>query len=298
MGISFGAAEKHILELFSPGSSFVFNGINYRVVLAGKPTCSKGEPKTDTYVLAKSIAGLGEFKISFKKKNADFLENKINNVRAAQLFGDNWREVIIRATLALQNRFASRPLIYKQPYKRTGAGAITLGWKFELLNVNSGDLSGNMFLTRDQVIDVYAGTNLSWDKRDAYVDGNIIKNSGIANFILFEENQPATVQDAANMLISIEDYVRYYPNIYFACKALNYRTYEGKYDGNRPLAVYVDWDVQNGKLVSRLVFDTPLQQGGDYAFGKLDRAMKSLGITSTSELGVHNVADVHTIWNG
>ena len=82
---------------------------------------------------------------------------------------------------------APMQLIYKSAFQRTDAGAITLGWKFELLNVPSGDLSGDMHLSYNQVVDVYAGTNLSADKRDASVNGRPIANSGVANYILFEE---------------------------------------------------------------------------------------------------------------
>lgn len=83
----------------------------------------------------------------------------------------------------LQNDFQKRPLIYKGKGS-TDKGAITLGWKFELLNVKSGQLSEKIDLTRQQVIDVYADTNLSEDKRNAYVNDVIIKDSGVANFII------------------------------------------------------------------------------------------------------------------
>ena len=33
------------------GTEFVFEGKEYAVVLSGKPTCRKGEPKTDIYIL-------------------------------------------------------------------------------------------------------------------------------------------------------------------------------------------------------------------------------------------------------
>lgn len=41
----FGAAERRILEFMSKGTEFVFNGKGYTVMLSGKPTCHKGEPK-------------------------------------------------------------------------------------------------------------------------------------------------------------------------------------------------------------------------------------------------------------
>ena len=167
-----------------------------------------------------------------------------------------------------------------------------------MLNVDSGQLSGDMLLTRDQIIDVYSGTNLTGDKRDASVNGRTIQGSGVANFILFEEYRPRTIQEAADMLITVEDYVDENPNVYFACKALNYRSFVDKYDGNRPLAVYVDWRVERNMLVSELVYDTPLLQGGDYAYDRLNRALRTLGVNTTNDLNAHNVADARTIWNG
>lgn len=51
---SFGEAERKILNLMSEGTEFIFHDKYYKVILSGKPTCQKGEPKTDIYVLAKS----------------------------------------------------------------------------------------------------------------------------------------------------------------------------------------------------------------------------------------------------
>lgn len=296
MPVTFGAAERHVCGLFSVGSQFIYRGVEYRVSCVGKPTCSRGEPKTDVYVLATSPRGEREFKISFKKENADFLENKTNSERAEQLFGRNWSSIIRNATTNLYSEFEARPLIYKNSYRRTEAGAITLGWKFELLNVDSGALSGDMLLSRAQVVDVYAGTNLMGDKRDSVVNGRTIRDSGIANFILFEDRIPWTVQEAADLLMTVDDYVDANPHVYFSCKALNYRTSYEKYDGNRPLAVYVDWSVFNGQLCSRLVYDTPLAQGGDYAYDKLERALRTLGVRTTNDLSVRNVADPSIIY--
>lgn len=298
MPATFGNAERHICKLFSKGNHFFYGGINYEVQFVGKPTCSRGEPKTDVYVLASSAQEPQEFKISFKKENANFLENKINSERAELLFGPDWKNVIRKATTALHREFEDRPLIYKQAFRRTKAGAITLGWKFELLNINSGQLSGDMLLTREQVVDVYAGTNLTGDKRDASVNGSPIRGSGVANFILFEEYRPRTIQEAADMLITVDDYVDKNPNVYFACKALNYRSFEAKYDGNRPLAVFVDWRVEQNMLVSKLIYDKPLLQGGDDAYKRLKQALQNLGVHTTDDFDVRNVADSHTIWDG
>ncbi len=292
----FGVSEHNILNMFQHGTRFYYHGETYTVLKVGKPVCSRGEPKTDIFIGARSDSHrIKEFKISFKQSNANFLENKTNAERAEQLFGVDWQNIISIATSNLREEFASRKLIFKSNYGRTEAGAITLGWKFELLNVQSGQLSGDMLLTRDQVLDVYSGTNLTGDKRDATVDGEVIRESGISNYILFEDRVVHTAQEAINALISVEEYVDLNPHVYFACKALNYRTFAQKYDGNRPLAVYVDWFARNGKLDYRLQYDTPLLQGGDTVYNRLRSAMRSLGVFTTNDLNHNNVANPNII---
>ena len=153
-----------------------------------------------------------------------------------------------------------------------------------------------MNLSREQLLDVYAGTNMSSDKVNAIVNGNIIKDSGIANYILFEDSPIHTVQEVFDSLIPISEYIDQNPNIYFACKALNYRTYSQKYDGNRPLAVYVNWSISENKLCSCLGFDQPLLCTGKDAYQKLLSALNKLGISSTEDLNASNVYPPEIIW--
>ena len=79
---TFGDAERNIQRLLAIGQSFVLSRVDYIIRKSGKPTCSKGEPKTDIYVLAESKdrALLVEIKISFKKENADFIGSLSNSV--------------------------------------------------------------------------------------------------------------------------------------------------------------------------------------------------------------------------
>ncbi len=148
-----------------------------------------------------------EIKISYKKENADFIENKMSAERAEQLFGTEWKEVIENSTIAIVIDLRKECSYIQVNLKEQEKGAITLGWKFELLNKNSGDLSGKMLLTEEQVIDVYAGSNLSDDKRNAMVSGQVIENSGIANYILMDENVKSA-QDVIDKMIPIREYVR------------------------------------------------------------------------------------------
>jgi hypothetical protein len=286
MGKSFGKSERTICDLFIIGRKFTFNNFEYEILESGKPTCPKGEPKTDIYVRARCLLNNSEkeLKITFKQHNADFLENKTNAERAELLLGSNWKDIICKSTASIKEQFEKRPIIYKSAFHRTEKGAITLGWKFELLNKPSGELSGEMALTASQVIDVYSGTNLPLDKRNARVNGKVIENSGIATHILVDNRPCSTLQETINSLQTIEEYVAQYPKIYFACKALNYRTFNSKFDGNRPLAVYIDWHISEGKLAAKFCYDTPLLQGGNFVYSRLIKALRALGVSTTDDL--------------
>lgn len=284
----FGDAERYIACLFQVGQGFMFKGNNYEVVKSGKPTCSWGEPKTDVYVLAKSQFDFIEFKISFKKDNADFLENKISAERAEALFGYDWQNIIINATTALWNFFNNKPLIYKVAKGGTEQGSITLGWKFEIVNKPSGELSGVIPFTVEQLFDIYAGTNLPSDKKNAMVNGEVISDCGVANCILMNSNI-STTQEAIDNLQSIENYINNSPTVFFACKALNYRTFCSKYDGDRSLAVFVDWGVYDGKLDPTIIFDYPLTTRGNAVADKLKESLKKLNIRTTNDITENNL---------
>lgn len=284
----FGDAERRILSLMHVGAKFIYQGEEYIIVRSGKPTCYRGEPKTDVYAWAESEAFCMEVKISYKKENADFVENKMNAERAEQLFGPDWAFIIEESTTAIRERFEERMLIYKNQFRRTEKGAITLGWKFELMNKPSGDLSGQMLLDFEQVVDVYAGSNLSEDKKHAMVNGEVIENSGVANSIVMNDHL-YSAQDVIDNMIPIEEYVRRHPYIYFACKALNYRSFEKKWDGNRPLSVQVDWNLRGDKLTPILVFDRPLLVKGNEVANRLLNYMRLLNISDTDDITENNV---------
>lgn len=297
---NFSISEHHILELFPKGLIFKYKEESFVVDKSGKPTCEKGEPKTDIYIRAFSSTGeKKEFKISYKQSNADFLENKTNAERAEQIFGENWSDIISQATKEIEDYFYHRPIVYKKASGKTEDGCITLGWKYELLNKKSGELSAEVLLTDEQTIDVYSGTHLDALKKHAKVNNEIIYNSGIANFLLFKNiDELSTAQDVVDNIIPIEEYVKKeQPKIYFACKALNYRTkridengnLDPKYDGNRPLSVYIEWSRKNDNLHADFVFDKPLENGGDYAFDLLWKALYDMGIKTTDDIDEDNI---------
>lgn len=293
MTMNFGEAERYIKSLFSVNKVIQSRNKTYRIIESGKPTTPQGEPKTDIYVLFSDGTKNHELKISVKKDNADFLENKTSAERAEQIFGPNWMNIVINSTLQLKDSFDSKPLIYKTSQGKTEAGAITLGWKFELLNKKSGQLSEQILLSKEQLYGIYAGINLPPQKKDAYVNGKIIKNSGVANTILFGDlSKFVNAESVINSLQSIVPYIDSHPNIYFACKALNYRTFRQKYDGDRPLSVFVNWGIVDGKLNPTLVFNRPLITRGNQVANKLTDALYQLGINNTNDINKSNVSSL------
>lgn len=87
--------------------------------------------------------------------------------------------------------------------------------------------------------------------------------------------------------------------IYFACKALNYRLKKDKWDGDRPLSVYVNWTKKDDKLHGSLIFDSPLSKKGNEIGEKVRQLLKTLNITKPiSAVGlksvIHKDVPIHT----
>ena len=286
MAKTFSKSEHEIIEMLNACKIFNYNGKKYNIKVLGKPASSSGEPKTDIYIFAECIHDENdqlEFKISFKQKNFEFLENKISADRAEEIFGNDWLQIVTNSILNIKGRFEEKKLIYKKKFGKTEQGCFTLGWKFELLNVKSGNLSDEIQLSEEQLYDIFAGTNLDDDKRNAMVQGNRIPDSGIANYILIEDEY-ASVEEMISKIISMDDYVKEHDKLYFACKALNYRSIKKKFDGNRPLSVYVDWNIVNNKLSGKLVFNEPLLHGGNEICSKLISCLNQLNIDTTDDV--------------
>lgn len=299
MARNFSDSERYIKELFGTGTTFTNNNKHYQVILSDKPTCSKGEPKTDLYILVNELETTirKELKISVKKSNADFLENKISDERALAILGQDWKYIINACTMQLEDKFKNKPLIYKRKKGKTNAGSITLGWKFELLNKSSGELSNRIALSKKQVIDIYSGTNLPDDKKNAWINGNKVSNSGIANCLFIGNTELYnTAQDVINNIIPITTYVESHPDIYLACKALNYRTFEQKFDGDRPLCVFIDWNIKDSKLTPNVRFDAPLVTCGNAVASKLLTTLNTLSINTTDDISPQNVSSTDFVY--
>lgn len=282
--LDFINSEYHIEKLFPAGTTFSFEGKTYQIALCGKPRPSQGECKTDVYVKGVSSDGeVKEIKISVKQKNADFLENKMSFDRACEIFGKDASDIIRQCLLSIQNCFANDYLVYFKECGKTEAHTMKLGWKFELLNKLSGNKSGVLGLTEEQKYDIFSGINLSENKKNSRINGQIVNDSGVANYILNMDESNITQDTCLKMMQPIEEYAKS-QTIYFACKALNYRFDKNKWDGPRPLSVYVDWFVDNGKLDAHLVFDNPLKHHGNEVGEKLKGILRELKIKKFDDL--------------
>lgn len=291
---NFSDTERQLIDLLKVGAKFKFDGVEYIVSKPScKPTVAKGECKTDVYVQTASVNGDKVFKISVKQQNADFLENKMSYERAVELFGLHADDVIMQATNSIKDNFLKTPIIYFTRKGNTNAKSITLGWKFEFVNKPGGKLSSSMQLTTRQIVDVYSGTSLPEDKKNAIVNGEEIVDSGIADFILVvDQDKNITIGDFEKGLMAIEKLVETEkPTIYFACKALNYRAEKDKWDGDRPLSVYVDWYIKDAKLVGELRFDEPLHHKGNEIGNIVQNLLAELGINADNFLRLRDIID-------
>lgn len=280
---SHGDTERFIRSLFAKQKVFEFNNEYFSIEKIGKPCPPVGECKTDVYILAQNIKKKQkkEFKISIKKSNADFLENKITAQRALEIFGKNYQDIIIESIKSVKEEFENDYLIYFKKYRRTSEKCIKIGWKFELLNRSGGKRSGKLLLNNSQKIDVYSGTNLIQQKKDSLINGEVIPNSGVANYLLVVDRYENNLDYYIQRMIPIEEFA-IQSDIYFACKAINYRSYKDKWDGNRPLSVYVDWSLSKRKISAKLIMDKPLDVRANFVGNKVQQILHELNINQNN----------------
>lgn len=287
---NFSDLEHNIINILKSQDKFQYDGKSYYPVVVDKPTSKNGEPKTDVYFEAHEYDGDDILlrKISFKKQNYDFLENKISAERAEEILGSDWANIIKKSIEPILENFKDRKLIFKRSYGHTDSGSYTLGWRFEFVKPGNGKLGGKMNLTESQIKDIYSGTNLDDDKKNAIVDGKRIDNSGVADCILIDGDYK-TIEQILDNLVDLDEYAKENDEIHFACKALNYRSERDKIEGSRPLSVFVDWTVKNDKLVGNLVFNEPLKHRGKEIEKQLKKCLEELNIKSVDDLNDKNV---------
>jgi hypothetical protein len=291
---SYKDTEESILELFKESKEFIFEQDKYEITDIGKPRPDKGtgECKTDIYILTKNRSTClpREFKISIKKTNADFLENKMSLERAIEFFGEDAKDVMIKSIKSIKESFFSDKLIYFKKHKRTDEKCLKIGWRFDLLDKKGGDKSGLLVLTDEQKVDVYSGSNTNIDKKNSIVNGSVVRNSGVANFILIVDDTDEELDFYINNLKSIEEFA-ITQDIYFACKAINYRSKHDKWDGDRSLSVFIKWSLVNKILFAEFVMDKPLEVKANIIGYNIRDILNKLNISSENFIELKKIID-------
>lgn len=295
--------EEKLRRLFANQKSFEYGGHTYKVLIAGKPVTNKsikgprgGEPKTDVYVkLQDEMGAIRELKISHKKDNADFLENKMKLERAQQIFGgaDETRERLSELAMNMADKVANRDVYNPERNGRTEAGSYCLGYRLDIVNKPCGELSDVVPMSQEEKVETLAGGGLPDNKRNAMVNGEPITDSGVANLMLQHDiTDDYTVQDAMRDIMPIEDYAKDM-DVYFKLSAVNYRSAKGKAE-NRALLFRYDYSVgADGKLEATLRTGEPLEHTGREAADALKSVAAAAGIKlAPHQKSVHRKANM------
>lgn len=269
---NFSRAESILINKINNTNQFKFKGVNHALLKCAKPSprgSNVGECKTDVYISAQNLVNkkIVEIKISLKLENYEFVENKISESRAKIIFGtNNYIRIITNAATKLKDRF-----LEKLEIKKEGIDIIQipLGWKIELFNETKRRLRADLDLSDNQKIDVFSGINRPEVIKNSYVEGSLIENSGVANYVLTLPNDMDYLYDRdLDYLISQIEPIEIFAqktviNAGFTC--LNYFPITDKWDGPRPLAVWIDWKINEGQLRGSLVLDKPFKRDGNTA---------------------------------
>lgn len=287
--------EDKVLEVFQQRGEFYYEGARYKVAICGKPYPESGECKTDVYITGTSRDYKDvELKISVKiRDSSEFQENKVNPSRAEDFFGTGWQKIIMDAGKKIKGKFHKTPLIFASRSHPTQPNSITLGWKLEIADKERA-LSSRIPLSNKEIREyIYKGANLPPNKRNAHVNGNFIRDAGVAQFILRSEiNEINSTEHVISNMEHID--IATIGETYLIFTANNYRTKVDKADGNRHLAVKVIWgyDYDNEKLTHRIDFNDPLVQTGQGSMKPLlIEALKGLGKFHPSDMDINDIAD-------
>ena len=276
-------AEKCVREIIDH-SEFTFENEHYLVIQNSKPSPEK---KTDFYVLARKIKDNTEreFKISYKKPDFSFVENKVKPHRIPYIYGENWSEILKVQIKPIQHRFNVEPVI--DFIKET----IKIGWRYEIEQLDAPKTGGRNLST---VIQQNISSQVLWgdgcadEMRDALVDGKKITNSGIPDFILIKDPESIkTIQDVFDDLHDIRKYAKKHWKMRAGFIAQNNRwerqTKTWKTEGfSRSFPVWVKWDVVKQKLRGRRVHDKPLEKCAGDIIENLYNCLEEMGIPHDS----------------
>lgn len=263
MSKNYAQLENKVLSLFVENEIIKYKDKEFLILSSGKPRARKGgEPKTDCYIKLQNTYSkeILEYKISCKLKSSnEFQENKVKAERAKDILGPNWEEIISSTSKKIDHIFKDLPLNNPNGLPKNKNGHIVLGWKLEIAT-KKRKLSSELNLSEEKIKDyIYKGVNQKEEKRNSFINQTKITNSGIANFILITEIDDLNkAEDVLEKLILIDDYE--IEQHYLIFTANTYNIQKNKTDGNRPLAVRIEWEFKEEKLYPNIKYDSPLTE--------------------------------------
>lgn len=264
----YAANEDRIVELLPVGAKVQWKGQEWTVRVSEKPRYGRGEGKTDAYIELFDGFDTKQLKISYKKPNADFIENKISAHRAEAMFGADWQERFKPTLDAMQPRLQERGFEQEN-------GNITLGYRLDVVNKNHAG-SARLDVSHKELVDLYAGSTLDPTKRHGTIGGATVENSGVANWMLVGADYK-NGQDILDSLETVHEYVKRNPDLYLAPKAVNLRPVnparpklaeselkDWKFEAGRPLGFV--WSPGGDGEAPRLSHENALQMtSSEYA---------------------------------
>lgn len=245
----YGNLEDKILKILNIGSIFKYNGTLFKVLISDKPKTQRGggEPKTDVFIRAQSLKSqdLLDLKISVKMAMANiFIENKITPERFNEIFSEETKQKI---TNSLNEDIF--PQILEKNKSIHKSKRFPLGWKCEIVLNDTRRNRVRVLVTPEEAEEIYTGKKRPERFKNALINRQEIKNSGIPEYILSTlENRINSSKDIISQLIPIKDYIKIDENriIDIVLTGLGFfvkfdKKITFKWDGNRPLLIGVKW---------------------------------------------------------
>jgi len=324
--------ERKVRDVINNAKSFKWNGQNYQVIECAKPTADKGEPKTDTYIKAKNVSTkkIIEIKISTKKRDWAAVENKVTAKRARYIYGEKFIEIVAAQNNELKEIFSSLPLIYFQKKRGNERGTITLGWRYEIMYESAKDKPDGkrrpprktgLWIKEEIYPQIYWGKGCAPRHMDAKVNGKIVKNSGIPDWMLIKnKDEIENTDDIFSDLEPIKEFGKKHKELDLTYLKQNYRTelrkecdcgtnYRWILDKcpncsskkrknkasvaiqgmKRELPVWTKWEVVKGKLRGTVVVSTPFKKTSGEVLKNLQDCLTEIRVPDDNSFSIDSL---------
>lgn len=273
-------------------NEFTFQDEQYIIIKNEKPKPdrkniptrpSSVEAKTDFYLLAKKISDNTEkeFKISYKKPSFSFVENKVKEHRIPFIYRESWSQILREQSESIQNLFNSESIV------NFNKETIKLGWRYEIEQIDApgfGHRKLSVNIRQNISSQVLWGDGCADGMKNAFVNDEIVEDSGIPDYILIKDpSEIESIDDVFNDLQDIREYAENHPLMQASYIAQNNRwkksLHNWKTEGfSRGFPVWIRWEVHNGMLRGRPVFDRPYEQNSGDVIATLEGCFDELNI--------------------